>query len=636
MMINKLLKSCDSAESRLTLSRFQKGLLFIAITMALFSLGRLLLWWIYPDQFATLGTGLLLEAFANGFRFDGSVVARVFALPLLLMWLPLRWFDRRVWFDPLAWLLYLFTLGLLLLLIGDIIYFEHVQRHVSYELILLKNDLGFLVEFALKAELGKVVAFVIFALGLGWLWWRMLAIPLRPSNYAPLKYIGLFFLLGVIGRGGVSGKVIEIIDAYGSGDSAYGNLSLNGAFTTIVFALNMEKVDHHFYSQEEAEAIVNGKQAMIDPRYPMLRRYEGPPNGHNLVFVLLESWNFDYVDSFGGKGYGVTPYFDAMAKDGLRFTRFYAAGQRSIEGIQATLTGIPVLKGLPRIDAGIGVSNISRLGSLAQKQGYSTLFIQSSARDSFKVSGIAAATGFEHYYGMEDVPLRMAYPDPAGAIFGWDYDTLQFMKEKLDALKPPFLAYAFTGTTHEPYPRMPAQFEVRPHNANGENGYLNALKYADWSLGQFMAAARKAPWFGNTIFIFTADHATHFQKGNTLLQRFHTPFLIYAPTLFHGEERRVIGSQLDVLPTIMDLLGLNGEFAALGTSLLRKHGGGEAFVTLGGQEIGLITDDAYLRHDLQRRLDAHGPKQELKWMERRLLALDQLSFELLQSNRWAK
>lgn len=618
------------------LSRFQKGILFFASAMALFSLGRVLLWLEYPQQFETLGGGLLLQAFANGLRFDGAVVARVFALPLLLMWLPLQWFDKRIWFDGFAWLLYLATLGLVLLLVGDILYFEHVQRHVSYELILLKNDLGFLVEFALKAQLGAVLAFSAFAIGLGWLWWRILRIPLAPSRYRPLTYIALFFLLAVIGRGGVSGKVIEIIDAYGSGDAPYGNLSLNGAFTTIVFALNMEEVNHHFFSREEAVAIVNGTEGLLDPDYPMLRRYEGEPTGRNIVFVLLESWNFDYVDSFGGKNFGVTPNFDALAADGLRFTRFYAAGQRSIEGIQATLTGIPALKGLPRIDAGIGVSNISRLGSMAREAGYSTLFIQSSARDSFKISGIAAATGFEHFYGMEDIPLRLAYPDPDAAIFGWDYDTLQLMKEKLDRLEPPFLAYAFTGTTHEPYPELPAQFMLRPHGANDENGYLNALRYADWSLGQFMAEARNSPWFDNTIFIFTADHANHFQKGSGLLQRFHTPFLIYAPQLFAGEERKAVGSQLDVLPTIVDLLGLDGEFAALGESLMRKGGNAEAFVTMGGQQIGLITDRAHLRHDLVRRINGDGPEEVLKGVERRLLALDQLSYELLQANRWAR
>lgn len=618
------------------LSRFQKGLLFFAIAMVLFSLARFLLWLRYPQEFEALGSGMLLQAFANGLRFDGSVIARVFALPLLLMWLPLCWFDRRVWFDGFAWLLYLITLALVLLLTADIIYFEHVQRHISYELILLKNDFGFLLEFVPKAHPGALSAFVFLAIGLGWLWWRILRIPLTASDFGPMKYIGLFFLLGVVGRGGIDGKVIEIIDAYGTGSAPYGNLSLNGAFTTLVFSLNMEEVNHHFFPRDKAVSIVKGDKELLDPEYPMLRRYPGTPNGRNVIFVLLESWNFDYVDSFGGKGYGVTPHFDALAVDGVRFTRFYAAGQRSNEGIQATLTGIPALKGLPRIDEGIGVSNISRLGTMVRQNGYHTLFIQASARDSFKVSGIAEATGFEHYYGMEDVPLRLDYPKPDAAVFGWDYDTLQLMKEKIDGLGTPFLAYAFTGTTHEPYPELPAQFMVRPHGANNENGYLNALKYADWSLGQFIAEARETSWFDNTVFIFTADHANQFQQGSGLRQRFHIPFLIYAPKYFSGEERRVIGSQLDVMPTIIDLLGLDAETAALGESLLRKDENAEAFVTLGGQQIGLITDKATVRHDLVHRIGGDGPPEVLDELEQRLLALDQLSYELLQANRWAR
>ena len=176
---------------------------------------------------------------------------------------------------------------------------------------------------------------------------------------------------------------------------------------------------------------------------------------------------------------------------------------------------------------------------------------------------------------------------------------------------------------------------LRPHGANDENGYLNALKYADWSLGQFMAEARKAPWFDNTVFIFTADHANHFQTGSRLPRRFHIPLLIYAPKFFPAEERRVIGSQLDVMPTILDLLGLDVEFAALGESLLRKNNG-EAFVTLGGQQIGLISEDAMVQHDLVRRIAGEGTLERQAELEQRLLALDQLSYELLRANRWAR
>jgi phosphoglycerol transferase MdoB-like AlkP superfamily enzyme len=152
-----------------------------------------------------------------------------------------------------------------------------------------------------------------------------------------------------------------------------------------------------------------------------------------------------------------------------------------------------------------------------------------------------------------------------------------------------------------------------------------------------MEEARKSPWFNNTIFIFTADHVNHFQKGAGMLQRFHTPFLIYAPGLIQPGSTSVVGSQLDVMPTIIDLLGLDGEFSALGKSLLRKDREGEAFVTMGGQHIGLITAEGFVRHDLQRRIESRGLNAaEVTEVEQRLLAKDQLSYELLQANRWAR
>jgi len=619
------------------MTRLHKSLLLFAIALGLFTLGRVLLYVLYPQQFEHLTFGAVASAFVHGLRFDGAVIARVFAIPLLLMTFPLRWLDRRWWFDSLAWVVWLFTVAMVLLLLADIVYFEHVRRHVSYELILLRDDWRFVLHYALHAYWWALLLFGLFAAALAWLWRRVLRVELRPMRWAAAQYLALFLLLAVIGRGGVGGKVVEIIDAYADGDSAYGHLALNGVFTTMVFSLNLDPVDHHFFPTDEAVAILAEERTMHAPAFPMLQRYAVTPSGRNVVFVLLESWNFDYVDSFAGRNIGATPNFDALAAEGLKFTRFYAAGQRSIEGVQATLTGIPALKGLPRIDAGIGVSNFTRLGALAGKHGYHTVFVQSSDRDSFKIQGVARAAGFADFYGKEDIPLLLNYPDPKLATFGWDYDMLQFLKGRLDATGKPFLAYAFTGTTHTPYPALAGHVIREPHGYDDENGYINALHYADWSVGEFMRAARQQPWFANTVFIFTADHATHYQRGG-FLKQFHVPLLIYAPGIVAAGENDSIASQLDVMPTIIDLLGLPEEFAALGESMLRKRSG-HAFVTEGGQSIALIGAYGYVKHNLHQRLEVVGEGADEAYfaqLERQLLARDQLSFELLRDNRWAR
>ncbi|MBI3545208.1 MAG: LTA synthase family protein [Gammaproteobacteria bacterium] len=354
--------------------------------------------------------------------------------------------------------------------------------------------------------------------------------------------------------------------------------------------------------------------------------------------MLLESWSFNYVDALAGSHFGVTPNFDALVKQSLSFTRAYSAGQRSIEGVQATLTGVPRLIGMPHLGVGLELSSISRLGAIAHRHGYRTLFTQSAHRGSFRMYAIARSAGFEEYYGMEDIPLLLDYPDAKASDFGWDYDTLMFVSTKLAQTSKPFLAYVYTGTTHEPFTRLPARFEKRPPGNLSEDGFLNTLYYADWSLGEFMKAAEKAAWFKNTIFIFVADHPLgKFGVKNTL-DRFHVPLLIYAPGLIKPGQNDTVSSQLDLFPTMMDLLGFEDDFSALGDSLLRKKDG-YALMTA-GSIVGIVGEDGYLTHSLKNRLETGAlgaPPVPAYYddLEKKLLATDQTVYELLQSNRWA-
>ncbi|MBI4746485.1 MAG: sulfatase-like hydrolase/transferase, partial [Deltaproteobacteria bacterium] len=107
------------------------------------------------------------------------------------------------------------------------------------------------------------------------------------------------------------------------------------------------------------------------------------------MLMLMESWSPFYIDSFGNNNFGVTPNFDRLANNGLQFTNFYAVGQRSIEGIQASLTGVPLLIGLPNLGLGLEASNFPKIGNILREKGYETIFMQSSRRRSFRVDAIA-------------------------------------------------------------------------------------------------------------------------------------------------------------------------------------------------------------------------------------------------------
>lgn len=621
------------------MNRFQKTVLLAITVVAVFSLARCALFFAYHPYFAELSAAQLLLGFAKGVRFDISISFTFLALPLLMMNLPGALFRGKRWMIAWGWLAYAILLGGGLILAGDTAYFGEVWRHTATELLLLGNDAGYLFDMAFGVYLPQLALFALFAAALGALWKKIVHWPETPSKFAALKLPLLVILLFIGIRGSASDKPLGTIDAFSHGNAALGNLMLNGAFTAYHSALHADSADPHLMPVAEAEAILN----LPGDDYPMQKSYAAAtPTGYNIVFVLMESWGVKYVDSFGHNNYGVTPNFDRLAARGLKFTNFYAAGQRSITGIQATVTGVPPMEGIPALGFGLEVSNISKLGTIAGRNGYDTIFLQASRRRSFMVDAIAGATGFAEYYGMEDYPRLLDYPDFSASKSGWDYETLLFLKARLDKSKKPFIAYLFTGTTHTPYPPLGKQWEIKTAAAASEEGFLNTLNYSDWSIGEFMKAAGKEPWFAKTIFIFTADHAqVHYGNGSGgYREKFNTPLVIYAPDIFKEPKTvETVGGQLDIMPTIIDLLGFKDSFSAMGDSLFRKTRQ-RAFCNE-GRVAGIITDKGFLTHSLSNRLETGyfggtAPPGYFDGLEKELLAESQITFSLLRSNRWAR
>lgn len=199
----------------------------------------------------------------------------------------------------------------------------------------------------------------------------------------------------------------------------------------------------------------------------------------------------------------------------------------------------------------------------------------------------------------------------------------------------------FTGTTHGPFAALNEKFLQYPHHPSNEDGFLNMMYYSDWSLGEFMKEARASSWYDKTVFIFCADHALLAYEKFPFLKRCHIPFLIYAPKIFRPGVNKTLCSQLDIIPTIMDILGFQDEFAAWGEPVLSKKEDPFAIVTE-GNIVSIITPEGYLRHSLKKRQDTQSfltqplSKEYLDKMEAKLLAIDQLTWELLRTNKWAK
>lgn len=225
------------------------------------------------------------------------------------------------------------------------------------------------------------------------------------------------------------------------------------------------------------------------------------------------------------------------------------------------------------------------------------MFIYGGVYEFTNAYGVLMNGGFNRVIG-EPLPA-----DPPIIRRTWGYDDENMFARLHHELsmpgdKPRF-AVLFTQNLHGR--EMPEKFlkligGVKYANETRMDNYYNLEYYTDWCLGQFMSKASSQSYFNKTIFVITADHTSHINPN--LYENYHIPLLLYAPGLLSPARYHAVGSQLDILPTILGLLNLEAEHASFGRDLMRvaaRNESGFAYLML-GHSIGWI-EGSWILHD---------------------------------------
>lgn len=597
--------------------------------LAVCALLRLALFAAYGDYFASVN---VWAALIQGIRFDMRLLVPAFAPFLLLLLLPYSKLNSLALRKTAAWLCCIVLLVLTGTAIANIAYFGEVHRHMGGEILNIGHDLAFIVQTAFGSRWPYTLAGILFFLFITVCYqkWIISSATVASGSLKKRLFSTIFnlVLLVFMARGGVvSGKPLNSADAFQSGNQIQANLTLNGTWIVLQDIRKRQKNHPLTYLNPDSYRQIN--QSNPQPfRYQSTRT----ASGKNIVFILLESWSYRYIDGLSGSHYGVTPYTDKLIDKSQVWTQFYAAGQRSIIGIQATLTSVPALPEREPIGFGLELNKMSRIAVLANQRGYRTLMVQSSKRRSFHMDGIAKLLGFQEYFGQEDIPLLRQYPQDTPP-FGWDYDTLQFFGQQISKQpEKPFFAFLFTGTTHEPFAEPGAEFMRYPHNEKGENGFLNTLAYSDWALREFMTYAEKQPWYHNTVFVLTADHTYNTQnKTKDIKELFHIPLIIFDPSNPIGQTHNALSSQYDLLPTFVDILGINEPISTFGKSLLQEEKILPLMLNQGNTTAAVFPNGNTTLFPAQQPLSGSLNNAEIQFLQWRMQKAD----ELLRQNNWS-
>jgi len=515
---------------------------------------------------------LLAKIFLVGFFYD-CVTFSYFSMPYVILatFLPDRAFNGRIFRTTSYFLFLLATSVLLFDAVAEYFFFDEFGTRFNFiaidYLVYTKEVLRTIRE---SYPLGKIFGCIFLLAGLFLLLVRK---PLAASyRYASVLRNRIPAGAGLLLVPVLSLAFVNTSWEHVSGNNYANELSANGIYNLAAAFRNNELDYGSFYlTRNEDNALERLRRLLPEgsgpagPLHGIVREIHpaGPENRYNVILVVEESLSAEYLGTFGNTE-GLTPNFDRLAAGSLSFRRMYATGTRTVRGLEAIALSIPPLPGTAIVKRPDNTGMFS-WGTLMREKGYDTRFLYAgysyfdNMKSFFSGNGFTVVdrgdfssgeVSFSNVWGVSDEDLFAKVIREAGKSY---------------AARRPFFHIVMTTSNHRPFTYPQGKIDIP-----SGTGRAGGVKYADFAVGRFLDQARREPWFLDTVFVFVADHCAG-SAGKVALpvERYHIPMFIYSPA--HLQPRRVdtMASQIDIAPTILDLLNVEYHTKFLGEDILR-------------------------------------------------------------------
>lgn len=565
--------------------------LHFAGVMLLTTIWRLIWLW-QLQEMAPAGSGvLLLCAFGVGLRLD-VVIAAALTLPVFVLTLfpPAigQIWARRILQSWAA----LAGLFIGIATIVDIEFFREFNSHIT--LLVTQYGAGTEEIWKFLWAAYPLIRYLLLLIGVTGLWWlgfhrlfqHVKYRPTRPRWLSiPAGVVMLAFLV-VAGRGGVQERPVNWGYAIFSTNHFANQVALNPIYffgrsvaqfsstKQVAKALNYFAADTAWAIT--APLITSTGEIPVDEGLPLrrARKSDTPLRRSHVVLVILETFSGEYCGYLNDTYKTVTPHLDALAAEGLAFSRMYANGNRTAHGLGAILCSWPNLPGTPVIYRVEGQRDLPTVASVLKDNGIETTFLYGGDAGFDNMAGFFRANGFDRILD------KSILPEGTPATMWGVYDEYLFNQSLtiLDTARTAQFLTVLTVSNHQPW-SLPAhradgiQPWENPDHPNAD--MLRTMRYVDMALGEFLDAARERTWFDSTLFVFVSDH------GRTLHQAgYHDPRnhrivgLFYGPKIL-GEPQKIstIASQVDIVPTLLGILNYSGNHTFWGRDMRQSQPG---------------------------------------------------------------
>lgn len=309
----------------------------------------------------------------------------------------------------------------------------------------------------------------------------------------------------------------------------------------------------------------------------------GEPPQRNIVLVTFDTTRADQFSSYGNQAIK-TPRVDALAGDGVLFRRAFSAVPVTAPSHSTIITGqYPPAHGVRDNGLFVLTPGQTTLAEILKDQGYAT----AAAVGAFPLD---SQFGLDQGFDLYDDQFTASYEDFRGnriraksglffderkaalvnePIFQWLDERQLDARQGTGGSEQPFFIWLHYFDPHHPH-EPPSPYD----ELYGTDLYKGEIAYADESLGAVIDKLQALGVWDDTIMVMTADHGEglgeHNEETHSTLAynaTIHVPLVMRVPG---GPRGRAIDARVgtvDIVPTILDFLGIEAPVTVQGRSL---------------------------------------------------------------------
>ncbi len=300
--------------------------------------------------------------------------------------------------------------------------------------------------------------------------------------------------------------------------------------------------------------------------------YEGVAKDKNLIILQLESLQ-ENVMGLKINGESITPNLDNLRKQSLSFSTFFQQTGKGNTVDAEWSVNTSTYPGTHELNANrFANREVPSLPRLLKQYDYVTNTFHTNDSEFYNRKQLYRALGFDKFYDQKYFGNKDVI-DLASSDHVLYEKTLPILK-KIDAKDKKFYAHIIALSSHHPF-KIPSEKQPLslPKELRGTEfgDYIQAVNYVDKELGYFIDELKREGLWEKSLFVVYGDH--HIIDTNSLPNNFkqylpeshvkngqfdpyRIPFIIHYPELKEGKEIKEIGSEIDIFPTIINLLGI--------------------------------------------------------------------------------